>query len=78
MTVFHGLFLFLLSGKISVHVLPCFSSAFDIFCHSFPAQHIRIDIRQSHCVLQWFLCYLTDHTVYISYLIIFLLLLLYM
>ena len=30
MTVFHGLFLFPLSGKISVQVLPYFFSTFDI------------------------------------------------
>ena len=64
--VVYDLFLSLNKGNISVLALLDFSSAFDTIDHPILVYYIYTDFGFTDTVLQWFSCYLTDSTQYVS------------
>ena len=64
--VVNNLFLSLNKGNISVLALLDFSSAFDTIDHPIHVHRLHTDLGFTDAVHQWFSCYLTDRTHYVS------------
>ena len=64
--VVNDLFLSLNKGNISVLALLDFSSAIDTIDHPILVHRLHTDFGFTDTVLQWFSCYLTDRTHYVS------------
>ena len=64
--VVNDLFPSLNKGTISVLALLDFSSAFDTIDHHILVHRLHTDFGFTDTVLQWFSCYLTDRTHYVS------------
>ena len=64
--VVNDLFLSLNKGNISVLAFLDFSSAFDTIDHPILVHRLHTDFGFTDTVLQWFSCYLSDLTHYVS------------
>ena len=66
MKVINDLFLSLNKGNTCILALLDFSSAFDTIDHTILVHRLHTDLRFTDTVLQWFSCFLTDRTHYVS------------